>query len=70
MSIKGRRDIAVSNEKQSKSTMVELVEELQKLPQTTGIKHMVEEARAGEYHDFMSLSQRQGTSNGRITSKM
>ncbi len=36
----------------SKSTMVELVEELQKLPRSADIDHMIEEARAGEYHDF------------------
>ena len=35
-----------------KNTMVELVEELGKLPQTAEIKHMVKEARAGEFHDF------------------
>jgi len=36
----------------AKSTMVELVEELQKLPQTEEIKFMIEEAKAGEYHDY------------------
>lgn len=35
-----------------KNTMVELVEELQKLPRSADIDHMIEEARAGEYHDF------------------
>lgn len=35
-----------------KSTMVELVEELKKLPQTPEIQFMIEEAKAGEYHDF------------------
>ena len=35
-----------------KSTMVELVEELRKLPQTDGIELMIKEALAGEYHDF------------------
>ena len=32
--------------------MVELVDELRKLPQTPDIKFMIEEALAGEYHDF------------------
>ena len=36
----------------NKSTMVELVEELQKLPRSADIDHMIEEAKAGEYHDF------------------
>lgn len=35
-----------------KSTMVELVTELEKLPQTTVIKEMIAEAKAGEYHDY------------------
>lgn len=35
-----------------KSTMVELVEELQKLPQTPEILEMIAEAKAGEYHDY------------------
>lgn len=35
-----------------KSTMVELVKELEKLPQTDDIKFMIEEAKAGEYHDY------------------
>ena len=38
-----------------KSTMVELVEELQKLPQTDAIKMMIEEAKAGEYHDYKNV---------------
>lgn len=36
----------------TKSTMIELVEELQKLPQTDEIKIMIEEAKTGEYHDY------------------
>lgn len=35
-----------------KSTMVELVEELQKLPPTDKINFMIEEAKRGEYHDY------------------
>lgn len=35
-----------------KSTMIELVQELEKLPQTAFIKCMIEEAKAGEYHDY------------------
>lgn len=35
-----------------KSTMVELVQELEKLPQTEAIKEMIAEAKAGEYHDY------------------
>ena len=35
-----------------KSTMVELVEELQKLPSSPAIDVMIEEALAGEYHDY------------------
>lgn len=35
-----------------KSTMVELVEELQKLPVSDEINFMIAEALAGEYHDF------------------
>lgn len=35
-----------------KSTMVELVDELKKLPQTPGIQFMIAEALAGEYHDY------------------
>jgi hypothetical protein len=37
-----------------KSTMVELVDELQKLPQTEEILKMIVEAKAGEYHDHKS----------------
>lgn len=35
-----------------KSTMVELVEELEKLPLTPYIQEMIDEAKAGEYHDY------------------
>lgn len=35
-----------------KSTMVELVDELRKLPQTPLITMMIGEALAGEYHDY------------------
>ena len=35
-----------------KSTMVELVEELEKLPFSLGVNIMIAEAKAGEYHDF------------------
>lgn len=35
-----------------KSTMVELVEELRKLPKSVDILFMIQEALAGEYHDF------------------
>jgi len=35
-----------------KSTMVELVEELKKLPKSPEIDFMIEEALAGEYHDY------------------
>lgn len=38
--------------KQTKSTMVELVEELRKLPKSAEIDFMIQEALAGEYHDF------------------
>lgn len=34
------------------STMIHLVEELQKLPSTPGIEFMIAEAKAGEYHDY------------------
>ena len=36
----------------TKSTMVELVEELKALPDSTGIRFMIQEALAGEYHDY------------------
>lgn len=36
----------------SKSTMVELVDELRKLLRSPEIDRMIEEAKAGEYHDF------------------
>ena len=39
----------------SKSTMVELVVELKKLPQSKEIDFMIEEALAGEYHDFKNV---------------
>ena len=35
-----------------KSTMIHLVDELRKLPQLPEIEFMIEEALAGEYHDF------------------
>lgn len=35
-----------------KSTMIELVEELGKLPKSPDIDFMIEEAKAGEYHDY------------------
>ena len=36
-----------------KSTMVELVQELEKIqPRTQGIAIMIAEAKAGEYHDY------------------
>lgn len=35
-----------------KDTRIHLVEELQKLPQTKEIQFMIEEAKAGEYHDY------------------
>ncbi len=35
-----------------KSTMVELVDELKKLPKSTDINFMIQEALAGEYHDY------------------
>lgn len=35
-----------------KSTMVELVEELNKLPKSPEIDFMIKEAKAGEYHDY------------------
>ena len=34
-----------------KPTMVELVDELKKLPQIPDVIYMIEEAKAGEYHD-------------------
>ncbi len=36
----------------SKSTMVELVAELKKLPRSPEIDFMIKEALAGEYHDY------------------
>ena len=35
--------------------MVELVDELRKLPQSEGIELMIEEALAGEYHDYKNV---------------
>lgn len=35
-----------------KSTRVELVKELEKIPSHPAIEEMIEEAKAGEYHDF------------------
>jgi len=32
--------------------MIELVEELEKLPESAEINFMIEEAKAGEYHDY------------------
>lgn len=36
----------------AKSTMVELVEELERLPSCDEVKFLIAEARLGEYHDF------------------
>lgn len=37
----------------SKNTMIEMVTELEKItPKTLLITHMIEEAKAGEYHDY------------------
>ena len=35
-----------------KSTMIELVEELEKLPLTHDLQIMIQEAKTGEYHDY------------------
>lgn len=35
-----------------KSTMVELVHELERLPRTAQIDELIVEAKAGEYHDY------------------
>lgn len=35
-----------------KSTMIELVEELEKLPKTPGVENLILEAKAGEFHDY------------------
>lgn len=35
-----------------KSTMIELVEELKKLPHSPEIDFMIHEAQTGEYHDY------------------
>jgi len=34
------------------STMVELVQELERLPRTPAVQELIDEARAGEYHDY------------------
>ena len=36
----------------SKNTMIELVSELEKLPQTVAVKNLIKEAKAGEFHDY------------------
>ena len=38
--------------RQRKSTMVELVAELEKVPRTPLVEQMIAEAKAGEYHDY------------------
>jgi ribosome assembly protein YihI (activator of Der GTPase) len=38
--------------RQRKSTMVELVQELEKLPWSPQLAVIIEEAKAGEYHDY------------------
>lgn len=43
------------NQRTRKSTMVELVDELRKLPQTQAITNMISEALAGEYHDYKNV---------------
>lgn len=35
-----------------KSTMIELVQELEKVPKTPLVEMIIAEAKAGEYHDF------------------
>lgn len=40
------------SKKTRKSTMVELVNELQKLPQSTLRDQVIAEAKAGEFHDY------------------
>lgn len=35
-----------------KSTMIELVQELEKAPRSALVDQMINEARAGEYHDY------------------
>jgi hypothetical protein len=37
--------------KMNKSTMIELVTELEKIPQCEEVDYMIAEARSGEYHD-------------------
>ncbi len=41
--------------RQRKSTMVELVNELRNLPESPAIAFMIEEAKAGEYHDYKNV---------------
>jgi len=41
--------------RQRKSTMIELVEELRKLPKSKEIDFMIKEALAGEYHDYKNV---------------
>lgn len=43
------------SERQRRSTMVELVEDLRKLPESPDIQLMIEEALAGEYHDYKNV---------------
>lgn len=38
-----------------KSTMVELVDELRKLPESPQVSFMIDEALAGEYHDYKNV---------------
>ena len=38
--------------RQRKSTMVELVQELEKLPPSDGLAEIISEAKSGEYHDY------------------
>jgi len=42
----------MNNKRIRKSTMVELVVELKKLPQIDAVKFMIWEAEKGEYHDY------------------
>jgi len=41
--------------RQRKSTMVELVDELRKLPKSPDIDAMIADALAGEYHDYKNV---------------
>lgn len=38
-----------------KNTMVEMVQELEKLPKHPEVLAMIEDAKAGEYHDFKNV---------------